>query len=274
VQPAARAIAHAAREEASRRLGFALTDIQRDAVTSVLRGRDTLLVSPTGSGKSAVYQLAGAMTAGVSVVVTPLLALQEDQLAAFEALDVGDAVAISSLHGARARADALARLEAGQLEFVLLSPEQLGRSDVRAALRTRGLDRLVVDEAHCIDLWGADLRPDYAVLGAIRTDLGNPAVLATTATAPPHVREEIASVLHMEDAAAIVAPTERRNIDLAVVRHPHRQDLEPPGTGTRLRRTPTRRRGDRRPPRRTASRPRLSRLAPRRSPAGGPPDVR
>src|SRR5215210_7153981 len=97
-------------QEGRRRLGVTLTDVQREASASVLAGRDTLLVSPTGSGKSAVYQLTGALTEGVTVVVSPLIALQEDQLAGFAQLDVGEAVVLSSLRGSRARTDALARL--------------------------------------------------------------------------------------------------------------------------------------------------------------------
>jgi ATP-dependent DNA helicase RecQ len=212
--------------EARRRLGFSVTNVQRRAVSSVLDGRDTLLISPTGSGKSAVYQLTGAMSEGVTVVVSPLIALQEDQVAGIRTLEVGDAVVINSLRGARARTRALARLGDPDVEFVLLGPEQLFRPDVRSALRERGIDRLVVDEAHCVDLWGPDLRPHYLVLGAVRRDLGSPPVLAATATAPPYVRAEIADVLHMDKPVEIVAPAERRNIELAVVHHGSRGALE------------------------------------------------
>src|SRR5215210_5358225 len=119
-------------QEGRRRLGVTLTDVQREASAAVLAGRDTLLVSPTGSGKSAVYQLTGAMTEGVPVVVSPLLALQDDELASFALLDVGEAVAVSTLHGDAARAAALTRLLENEVEFVLLGPEQLRRDDVRA----------------------------------------------------------------------------------------------------------------------------------------------
>jgi ATP-dependent DNA helicase RecQ len=212
--------------EARRRLGLDLTDVQREAVAAVLDGADTLLISPTGSGKSAVYQLAGALTEGVTIIVSPLLALQEDQLKAFADLDLGPAVAISSLRGQAARTAALGRIDAGAVEFVLLAPEQLQRSDVQTVLRRSAIDRIVVDEAHCVDLWGADLRPDYAALGAVRASLGSPPVLATTATAPPHVRAEIVDVLRMTDPVQVIAPTERANIDPAVVRHASRADLD------------------------------------------------
>src|SRR4051812_28375511 len=108
----------AALREGRRRLGITLTDIQRRAVDSVLAGRDTLLVSPTGSGKSAVYQLAGALTEGITVVVSPLIALQEDQLAGFEDVDVGDAVGINSLRGAPARRGGVAGVGGAALGVV------------------------------------------------------------------------------------------------------------------------------------------------------------
>jgi ATP-dependent DNA helicase RecQ len=199
-----------------------LTDVQREAVESVCAGRDTLLVSPTGSGKSAVYQLAGSLLEGVTVVVSPLIALQEDQAASFDTLDVGPAVAINSFHGRRHRAGALQRLVSGEAQFVLLGPEQLRSSDVLDALGTIAIDRFVVDEAHCIDSWGPDFRPDFMGLGAVRGALGSPPVLALTATAAPHVRDEIEDVLGMNDPREIVVDVERHNIDLSVVRHPDR----------------------------------------------------
>src|SRR3954471_5782754 len=130
VNKALREVERVARQD----MDIHLTPLQRRALESVLAGRDTLLISQTGSGKSAVYQLAGALLEGTTVVVSPLIALQEDQRARFDEMDIGDAVAINSLHGRRRRADALARVASGEAQFVLLGPEQLRTPDVRAAL--------------------------------------------------------------------------------------------------------------------------------------------
>jgi ATP-dependent DNA helicase RecQ len=209
---------------AKRDMDIHLRPLQREALESVLAGRDTLLVSPTGSGKSAVYQLAGALLTGTTVVVSPLIALQEDQHAALADMDIGTAVAINSLRGRRRRADALARVASGEAQFVLLGPEQLRTPDVRAALSDVLIDRFIVDEAHCIDSWGPDLRPDFSALGAARRLLGDPPVLALTATAAPHVRAGIVATLQMTDPVEVVAGAERPNIDLEIRRHASRDD--------------------------------------------------
>ena len=209
---------------ARRDMAIRLRPLQREALDSVLAGRDTLLVSPTGSGKSAVYQLAGALLAGTTVVVSPLIALQEDQHVRFADINIGNAVTINSLRGRRRRADALARVASGEAQFVLLGPEQLRTADVRAALSNVLIDRFIVDEAHCIDSWGPDLRPDFTALGAARRLLGDPPVLALTATAAPHVRAGIIGALRMTDPVEVVAGAERPNVDLEITRHASRDD--------------------------------------------------
>jgi ATP-dependent DNA helicase RecQ len=211
-------VTSAVRRAGRRHLNVDLSELQAEATTSVVGGRDTLVVSPTGSGKSAVYQLAGAMLEGTSVVVSPLLALQEDQLAALEDLEVGEAAVLSSLRG-RERRTTLDALAAGRLEFLLAAPEQLGRPDVQRALIDGGVDRFVVDEAHCIDTWGSDFRPDFLFLGAVRRAIGTPPALALTATAAPHVRDRIVECLHLRDPSLLVADMRRANIRLAVRHH-------------------------------------------------------
>jgi ATP-dependent DNA helicase RecQ len=210
---------------AEERLGHPLTDLQERAAASVLAGRDTLVVSPTGSGKSAIYQLTGALADELTVVVSPLLALQEDQLASIDELDIGQAVAVNSLHGERARRAALEEIAGGRVRFALLGPEQLANDDVLGVLQSASVCRLVVDEAHCLDAWGPDFRPDFLRVGAARRALGDPPVLALTATAAPHVRDAIISGLEMAEPEVFVADTERQNIALAIVRHPDPQTL-------------------------------------------------
>src|SRR4051794_22684602 len=207
------------RSAARRQLGIDLTDIQARATSSVVAGRDTVLISPTGSGKSAVYQLSGALLPGTTIVVSPLLALQEDQLAALASLDAGRAAVLSSLRGKRDSAATLQALARGEVEFLLLAPEQLARADVREALAATPIDRFVVDEAHCIDAWGSDFRPEFQRIGPLRRRLGTPPALALTATAAPHVQAEIEASLALEDPVVLTADLRRPNLPLSVQGH-------------------------------------------------------
>ena len=204
------------------RLGIELTELQSRALDSTVGGRDTLVVSPTGSGKSAIYQLAGSLLEGTTIVVSPLIALQEDQQKAMSGTDLGRAVVVNSIRGARRRAEVLRTVAAGKTDFVLLGPEQLATPDVIDALSARRLDRIVVDEAHCVDAWGSDFRPDFLRIGPVRDVLGRPPVLALTATAAPHVRAQIIDALSMDQPEVLTAPPERRNIHLSIVSHADR----------------------------------------------------
>ena len=197
-----------------------LRPAQRDAIAESLDARDVLVVWATGSGKSAVYQIAAALRQGITVVVSPLIALQHDQLARLEnAPGAPSAVALNSALGARARKEAWRRLEAGEVEYVLLAPEQLARDDVIADLAQLDVSLLVVDEAHCIASWGHDFRPDYLLIGAMAERLGRPPLLALTATASNPVRDEIVERLGMREPAILLGDVDRPNITLAVRRH-------------------------------------------------------
>lgn len=190
---------------------------QREAIRSVLRGRDTLAVLPTGAGKSAIYQLSGELIDGPTVVVSPLIALQADQVRSIdEADDLSEAAALNSTLTASERAELLRRLSAGELEFVFLAPEQLTREGTLDELAATGVSLFVVDEAHCVSDWGHDFRPDYLRLGAAIEALGHPPVLALTATAAPPVRAEIVERLGLRDPLIVVRGFDRPNIHLAV----------------------------------------------------------
>src|SRR3954463_10941002 len=199
-------------------LGFdALRPGQREAIESVLAGRDTLAVLSTGSGKSAIYQIAGLLADGATLVVSPLIALQRDQVEALHDRALGAAQLNSSVPAGE-REETLAELAEDALEFLFLAPEQLANAEVLDELATAEPSLIVVDEAHCISEWGHDFRPDYLRLGAAIETLGHPPVLALTATAAPPVRAEIVERLGLRDAAVIVRGFDRANLDLAVER--------------------------------------------------------
>jgi ATP-dependent DNA helicase RecQ len=206
------------RDCARTKLGIpSLRPEQVEAVQSILAGRDTLVVQPTGSGKSAIYQTAGLMIPGATVVISPLLALQRDQLESIAAQPHDEAAgAINSAIGVKARNDALTRLRSGELEYVFVAPEQLRKSEVLDALEAADISLLVVDEAHCISEWGHDFRPDYLRLGSVVERLGHPATLAMTATASRVVREEIVERLRMREPNVLIRGLDRPNIRLRV----------------------------------------------------------
>ena len=194
----------------------ALRPGQHQALEAVLQGRDTLAVLPTGSGKSAIYQIAGLMIEGPTVVVSPLIALQRDQREAIEQGELGTVALLNSLEPAHDRAQAFEELESAELEFLLLAPEQFDNPATLERVRAAKPSLFVVDEAHCVSEWGHSFRPDYLRLGAVIDALGHPRTLALTATASPTVRQEICERLHLRDPAVIVTGFDRPNIHLSV----------------------------------------------------------
>jgi ATP-dependent DNA helicase RecQ len=192
---------------------------QEAAVCSLLEDHDVLLVAPTGSGKSLVYQLAGVLLGGCTVVVSPLLALQRDQVAGLEAIDAGmSAARISSAESNAERAEIWDRARAGRIQFIFLAPEQLADDEVRRSLASLKPRLVAVDEAHCVSTWGRDFRPDYFRLGAMVRELDAPRVVALTATAAPPVRDDIVERLRLADVRLVVTGFERPNLRLGVVR--------------------------------------------------------
>jgi ATP-dependent DNA helicase RecQ len=204
---------------ARQRFAFrALRPGQLEAIDAVVSGHDVLVVMPTGSGKSAIYQIAALLVPGPTVVVSPLIALQRDQVLALNESGAVSAAATNSTVRAKQRREALEGFQAGDLELLFLAPEQLANPETLQTLNATEVSLLVIDEAHCISTWGHDFRPDYLRLGALADELGHPRVLALTATAAPPVRAEIIERLHMRDPVVLVRGFNRSNIRLAVRR--------------------------------------------------------
>src|SRR3954470_7145077 len=191
---------------------------QHEAVESVLGGRDALAVMSTGYGKSAIYQIAALLIPGPTVVVSPLLALQRDQIEELASEAAGGAAGVNSLATEGERREALEEFEEDELEFLFVSPEQLSNEEVLADVAASKPSLFVVDEAHCISEWGHDFRPDYLKLGAVAEAIGRPPILALTATASPPVREEIVDRLAMRSPEVIVRGFDRPGIWLGVER--------------------------------------------------------
>jgi len=202
---------------ARERLGFAqLRAGQLQAAVAATDGRDVLAVLPTGGGKSAIYELAGMLREGPTVVVSPLIALQDDQLAHLRAAGL-PAIVLNSHQSAREHAAALAA-SCGPDTFVFLSPEQLSNAETREVLQRARPGLFVVDEAHLISQWGRDFRSEYLRLGAQADALGVPVRMALTATAAPPVRNEIVRRLGLRDPEVVIGDFDRSHISLAARR--------------------------------------------------------
>jgi len=189
---------------------------QEQVIARVLARRDTLAVMPTGAGKSLCYQLPALHLAGTTVVVSPLIALMKDQHD--KLLEVG--VSTVSLNSTISEADAEAALTdiaKGDVRIVFVTPERLSDEATCDALRAAGVALLVVDEAHCISQWGHDFRPAYLELRNALGQLGNPPVLALTATAPDEIARDIATQLGRPALEAVRIGVFRANLHYAVV---------------------------------------------------------
>ncbi len=192
---------------------------QREAVQAALDGRDSLVVMPTGGGKSLCYQLpalAGEHGGGLVVVVSPLIALMSDQWRRLEEAGVRASMLASGMQDGH-NAQALRDIETGATQLVLAAPERFASGAFRAALASRRVSLFVVDEAHCVAEWGHDFRPDYLRLHDAIAALGRPAVMAATATATPRVAQEIAQRLGLREWVSIRSGFDRPNLAFDVV---------------------------------------------------------
>jgi ATP-dependent DNA helicase RecQ len=188
---------------------------QEAAVSAILSGRDTVVVLPTGGGKSLCFQVPALLMPGLTVVVSPLISLMKDQVDALTAKGLPAAFINSTLTPGQV-SDRLARADRGEIKLLYVAPERFDYGRTAERLRKSGVSLLAVDEAHCISQWGHDFRPDYLRLGKVLEYLGHPVVLAMTATASPEVREEIVNQLSMRNPEVIVTGFNRPNIWLGV----------------------------------------------------------
>ena len=184
---------------------------QAEAVNAVLAGRDTLVVMPTGAGKSLVYQLPALALPGVTLIVSPLVALMKDQVDHLVALGK-PATYINSSLPAEEQTARVQWLAQGAYKLVYVAPERLRHRVFLQALLAAGVSRVAVDEAHCISQWGHDFRPDYLSLGQVVAGLGHPPTVALTATATPQVQDDIVQRLDLRDPLRLVTGFNRPNL--------------------------------------------------------------
>ncbi|HEX8743586.1 MAG TPA: ATP-dependent DNA helicase RecQ [Thermoleophilaceae bacterium] len=192
---------------------------QREACAAAAAGRDVLVVMPTGSGKSLCYQLPGLLRDDLTIVVSPLVALMQDQVEALRARGLGDRVAvINAQQDASANSETLAAAARGELRLLYVAPERFSSPGFFERLAAVRIGLFVVDEAHCVSQWGHDFRPDYFRLGDAARKLGAAGIVASTATATPQVAADVVRRLALRDPVRVTTGFDRPNLAFAVAR--------------------------------------------------------
>src|ERR1700729_4093308 len=205
--------------EALRRLfGFeAFRPGQAQAVCAALSGRDALVVMPTGSGKSVCYQLPALIGDDLTIVVSPLVSLMQDQVSALERIAPGRGALVNAQRGFAANASALQRMREGSVRLLYVAPERFGSPKFVEAIAGVRVGLFVVDEAHCVSQWGHDFRPDYFTLADAAQRVRARGTLALTGTAAPRGGRDVVRRLRLRDPVRVTTGFDRPNLSFAVV---------------------------------------------------------
>ncbi|MCA9263855.1 MAG: RecQ family ATP-dependent DNA helicase, partial [Planctomycetales bacterium] len=188
---------------------------QRDVILAVLAGQDCLCIMPTGGGKSLCYQLPAVARDGLTIVVSPLIALMKDQVDSLKEKGIRAEFINSSIPTGE-QEHRLSELEEGTYDLLYVAPERFRSQRFVEILKRRTVALLAIDEAHCISEWGHDFRHDYARLGQFRRRIGNPPTIALTATATPDVQEDVVRQLELHEPQVFVAGFARANLRFSV----------------------------------------------------------
>jgi len=189
---------------------------QEAILEAIFSGEETLVVMPTGGGKSLCYQLPALILPGTTLVISPLIALMKDQVDSLRVFEV-PAISVNSLMGIGEQEEALRRIAEGSYKLIYASPERLRSAPFLRALKKRPISLVAVDEAHCISVWGHDFRPDYLKIGQALDWLGRPQTIALTATATDRVREDIVSQLKLRSPKLFITGFDRKNLFFEVL---------------------------------------------------------
>ncbi len=188
---------------------------QEEIIRHVLQGKHALIIMPTGSGKSILYQLPALLLPDLTLVISPLIALMKDQVDALRKKGI-DATFVNASLTRKEREKRYEEIRQGKYKLLYVTPERFRKEDFTEIIKSRTISLFAVDEAHCISEWGHDFRPDYTRLGDIREMLGNPTTIALTATATPSVQQDIIQQLHLSDVRIFHEGIDRPNLFLGV----------------------------------------------------------